>query len=85
MTYVHGLVGKSINGGASADNYGLIAGPMAFDIATVQYLYGANTGQNTGNNTYILPDANAAGTFFLPSGMPVAQTRSSIGAALTRQ
>ncbi len=64
MSYVHGLVGKGINGGANADNYGFVAGPMAFDIAAIQYAYGANTTQNNGNNTYILPDANAGGTYF---------------------
>ena len=34
--------------------YGQIATPMAFDIAAVQHIYGANTSYNTGNDTYSL-------------------------------
>jgi Ca2+-binding RTX toxin-like protein len=30
--------------------------PMAFDIAAIQLLYGANTTHNNGDNTYYLPD-----------------------------
>ncbi len=64
MSYVHGVIGKPINGGASADNYGFVAGPMAFDIAAIQYLYGANATHRTGNDTYTLADVNDAGTFY---------------------
>lgn len=35
---------------------------MAFDIAAIQYLYGANYSYRTGNDTYFLPTANKAGT-----------------------
>ncbi len=49
---------------APADDYGMPAGPMAFDIAAIQALYGANTMTGLGDDTYILPDANAAGTFW---------------------
>lgn len=42
--------------------YGWEIGPMAFDIAVVQRLYGANTATATGANTYALPTVNAAGT-----------------------
>ena len=45
-------------------NFGHVAGPMAFDIAAIQYLYGANLGYHTGNDTYQLPDTNALGTFW---------------------
>lgn len=45
-------------------NWGFIRGPMAFDIAAIQYLYGANTTYNTGNNTYYLPTTNGAGTYW---------------------
>ena len=34
---------------------------MAFDIAAVQYFYGPNTTYHAGSDTYVLPDANAAG------------------------
>jgi Ca2+-binding RTX toxin-like protein len=44
--------------------YGYNAGPSAFDIAAVQFLYGANTSYHTGNDVYVLPDVNAAGTFW---------------------
>ena len=36
--------------------------PMAFDIAALQYIYGANISHNTGNNTYYLPSVIEAGT-----------------------
>lgn len=45
-------------------NYGYFAGPMAFDIAALQFLYGANTSYHTGNDTYVLPDANTVGTYW---------------------
>ena len=44
--------------------YGYAAGPMAFDIAAIQYLYGANTSYHTGADTYTLPDVNAPGTYW---------------------
>jgi serralysin len=44
-----------------SDAYGRPDGPMAFDIAAIQHLYGAKP-HATGNNAYVLPDANAAGT-----------------------
>jgi Ca2+-binding RTX toxin-like protein len=46
---------------APADDYGMPASPMAFDIAAVQALYGANTGTGLGDNTYFLADADAPG------------------------
>ncbi len=49
---------------APADDYGMPATPMAFDIAAIQALYGANTMTGLGDDTYVLPDANAAGTFW---------------------
>lgn len=42
--------------------YGYEAGPMAFDIAAIQHLYGANTTYHSGSDTYLLPDANQVGT-----------------------
>ena len=38
--------------------------PPALDIAAIQGMYGANTDHNGGNDTYVLPTANAVGTFF---------------------
>lgn len=52
--------------GVSPDaGYGWELGPMAFDIAAIQRLYGANTATNAGNSTFNLPDANVAGTGWL--------------------
>jgi serralysin len=36
--------------------------PMAFDIAAVQSMYGANTTHRAGSDTYVLPDVNEPGT-----------------------
>lgn len=45
-------------------DYGYQGTPMAFDIAAIQHLYGANMNHNTGNNTYFLPTVNDSGTSF---------------------
>ena len=42
--------------------YGHAMTPMAFDIAVLQEIYGANTTYASGDNTYTLPDVNEAGT-----------------------
>ena len=47
---------------SSSYYYGDVIGPMAFDIATIQKKYGANTSYETGSNTYLLPTINASGT-----------------------
>ena len=52
------------SGNQGSFNFGWQSGPMAFDIAATQFLYGANTTFNSGNNTYTLPDADVAGTFW---------------------
>jgi serralysin len=39
-------------------DHGFAATPMAYDIAAVQYMYGANMSFRTGDNVYILPDSN---------------------------
>jgi Ca2+-binding RTX toxin-like protein len=43
---------------------GWIGTPAPLDIALLQQKYGANTTHNKGNNVYILPTANALGTFY---------------------
>lgn len=45
-------------------SYGTPATPMAFDIAAVQALYGANMTTKTGNDSYVIPTANAPGTYY---------------------
>lgn len=47
-----------------SDDYGWQATPMALDIAAIQAIYGANMGYRTGDDTYALPGANGAGTFW---------------------
>lgn len=42
-------------------DYGQVDGPMAFDIAALQYMYGAKA-SHTGNDTYVLPDSDVTGT-----------------------
>ncbi len=42
------------SGRADWESFGQAGTPMAFDIAAVQYLYGANTSYNLGNTTYTL-------------------------------
>lgn len=44
--------------------YGYQGTPMAFDIAAIQYLYGANLSYNLGNQTYNLPTTDGDGTFY---------------------
>jgi hypothetical protein len=39
-------------------DHGFAATPMAYDIAAIQYLYGANMNFRTGDNVYILPNSN---------------------------
>jgi serralysin len=46
-----------------SSSYGYVAGPMAYDIAAIQYLYGAKAA-NTGSDTYWLPDTNGTGTYW---------------------
>jgi len=48
----------------SNKTYGWQATPMAFDVATVQLLYGANTSYRTGDDIYLLPDSNGGGTYW---------------------
>lgn len=43
-------------------NYGYAKTPMAFDIAAIQAIYGANMTTATGNNVYNLTTVNASGT-----------------------
>ena len=40
------------------NNIAVVSTPMAFDIAAVQYLYGANTSSHTGDDTYVLTDTS---------------------------
>jgi Ca2+-binding RTX toxin-like protein len=60
---VNGRIVLRINNpSASSLEYGYAKGPMAYDIAAVQFLYGAKTTTASGDTIYDLPDANVAGT-----------------------
>ncbi len=63
MSYNDGLFSNYLSP-TGTPGYGWQGGPMAFDIYTIQQIYGANMAFHTGNDTYVLPDANATGTFY---------------------
>ena len=44
----------------SGYSYGYCKGPMAFDIATVKYLYGLSSSYNSGDTTYTITDTNSS-------------------------
>lgn len=62
MTYNDGYA--TVKGLSPSLNYGWQATPMAFDVAAIQHLYGANMSTRTGDDIYILPGANASGTAY---------------------
>jgi Ca2+-binding RTX toxin-like protein len=49
------------------NNYGLAGTLMAFDIAALHEIYGANMTYKTGNDVYVLPKTNANGVAFWSS------------------
>ncbi len=66
MSYVDGWATNpdgALNPGITSD-YGYQGTPMAVDIAALQDKYGANMDYNTGDDVYLLPDSNGAGTFY---------------------
>ncbi len=60
MGYVEGVDGVL----PPTRSWGWAASPMAFDIAAMQAIYGPNMAAATGDDTYRLPGANGAGTFY---------------------
>jgi serralysin len=64
MSYNDGWDKDGPNGSAPTNDWGYQGTLMAFDVAVLQQKYGANMDYKTGNNTYVLPEANAAGTFY---------------------
>ena len=48
--------------GSTNDDHGFLLTPMAFDIAALQAIYGANNNYHSGNDNYTLPGVNGAGT-----------------------
>ena len=63
MSYNDGLVANGLNP-STTQGYGWTGTPMAFDIAAIQSMYGANNNYQTGDDTYVLPSSNANGTFY---------------------
>lgn len=61
MSYIDGALTP---GYWTTEAYGYAAGPMAFDIAALQYLYGENTTTARGGSAYFLPTANTSGTYW---------------------
>ncbi len=53
------------NGYPLYKSHGLSATPMAFDIAAIQSLYGADWTYQTGNDLYTLPTQNIDGSYYL--------------------
>ena len=62
MSYEDGWQDSPYGNAPTNVGYGYLGGLMAFDIAAIQDKYGVNEDYQTGNNTYILKDVNAAGT-----------------------
>lgn len=62
MSYNAGLTKSGLD--PITYQYGYQGTPMAFDIAAIQYLYGANINYQSGDNTYSLPTVNTPGTFY---------------------
>ena len=62
MSYNDGWQTDAIEPGAA---YGYEMGPMAFDIAALQIMYGANMNYRKGNDIYGLPTANEVGTGYM--------------------
>lgn len=64
MSYEDGWEKSPYGQAQTTDPYGWLGGLMAFDIAAIQDKYGVNEDYATGDDTYILKDENAAGTFY---------------------
>lgn len=62
MSYVDNH--RELFGASGAVDWGYIGGPMAFDIAAAQAIYGANMTTGAGDNVYDLPVSNGVGTYF---------------------
>jgi serralysin len=62
MSYNDGRAASGQTLSATSSEWGWTSGPMALDIAAIQYMYGANTSHNSGTNTYTMPTANVVGS-----------------------
>jgi Ca2+-binding RTX toxin-like protein len=64
MTYNSGFYEGAVGTATPSFFYGHEAGPMALDIALLQYKYGANMTTGAGDDVYVLADANQQGTAY---------------------
>ena len=58
---------NDLNGPITPDfvqSYGFIKGPMAYDIAAINFIYSGTVINNSGNTEYIIPTVNTSGTLF---------------------
>jgi serralysin len=64
MSYEDGWQSSPYGNAPTNVGYGYLGGLMAFDIAAIQDKYGVNEEWATGNDTYVLKDVNAPGTYY---------------------
>jgi len=64
MSYEDGWQDSPYGNAPTDVGYGYLGGLMAFDIAAIQDKYGVNEEWATGDDTYVLRDVNAAGTYY---------------------
>jgi len=64
MSYEDGWQTSPYGQPSTNDPYGWLGSLMAFDVAAIQDKYGVNEEWATGNDTYVLNDVNAPGTFY---------------------
>jgi serralysin len=64
MSYEDGWQTSPYGNAPTDVGYGYLGGLMAFDIAAIQDKYGVNEEWATGNDSYVLKDVNAAGTYY---------------------
>jgi Ca2+-binding RTX toxin-like protein len=64
MSYEDGWEKSPYGSAETTDPYGWLGSLMAFDVAAIQDKYGVNEAWATGNDTYVLKDANAPGTYY---------------------
>ena len=64
MSYNSGFLTGTRGSAPTGSKFGYEVGPMAIDIAVLQALYGIGDGHQTGNTTFVLPDANKPGTMW---------------------
>ena len=64
MSYEDGWQDSPYGNAPTTGGYGYLGGLMAFDIAAIQDKYGVNEDWATGNDTYVIKDVNAPGTYY---------------------